>query len=267
MDWNAMDNTQRIASAINDPDVVWTGPNATAAALLLMDPTSKAIINSPVSIQGEYDAQIAAFGPAPPEPGGTTGNVVLADDNDTSGTGGTATDGCQAFVNGGAIAGNIALVDRGVCNFSVKVANAQAVGAIGVLVANNQAGLPPMGGADPTITIPSYGITQALGNSIKAELGGGVNATLGYSATEQAGINGGFLRLNAPNPLQTGSSISHWSPAATPSLLMEPAITPALTDDVDLTLEQFRDIGWTLLVIFSDGFEGGDTSAWSATVP
>jgi hypothetical protein len=48
---------------------------------------------------------------------------------------------------------------------------------------------------------------------------------------------------------------------------MEPAITPALTDDVDLTLEQFRDIGWTLLVIFSDGFEGGDTSAWSATVP
>lgn len=267
MDWNAMDNTQRIASAINDPDVVWTGPNATAAALLLMDPTSKAIINSPVSIQGEYDAQIAAFGPAPPEPGGTTGNVVLADDNDTSGTGGTATDGCQAFVNGGAIAGNIALVDRGVCNFSVKVANAQAVGAIGVLVANNQAGLPPMGGADPTITIPSYGITQALGNSIKAELGGGVDATLGYSATEQAGINGGFLRLNAPNPLQTGSSISHWSPAATPSLLMEPAITPALTDDVDLTLEQFRDIGWTLLVIFSDGFEGGDTSAWSATVP
>lgn len=263
-DWNDMTNAERIASAINDPDVVWTGSNATAAALLLMNPESRAFINSPVSIQGEYEAQIAAFGPAPPEPGGTTGNVVLAID-----TGGVSVnDGCEALTNGGAISGNIALIDRGNCNFNVKVENAQAVGAIGVFVANNAAsGLPPMGGSGPSVTIPSYGITQALGNSIKAELGGGVNATLGYSATEQAGMKGGFLRVHAPNPLVTGSSISHWTTAATPSLLMEPAITPALTDDVDLTLEQFRDIGWTLLSIFSDGFEGGDTAAWSATVP
>lgn len=264
-DWNGMTNAERIASAINDPDVVWTGPNATAAALAYMDPLAELQITAPVLIAGNSPAQAAAFGPAPPEPAGTSGNVVLAID-----TGGVSVnDGCEALTNAGAISGNIALIDRGNCNFNVKTANAQAAGAIAVLVANNAAGLPPMGGSDPTITIPSYGTTQANGTAIKGQLSLPVvvTATLGYSATEQAGINGGFLRVHAPNPLVTGSSISHWTTAATPSLLMEPAITPALTDDVDLTLEQFLDIGWTLAAIFADGFESGNTTEWSATVP
>ena len=47
---------------------------------------------------------------------------------------------------------------------------------------------------------------------------------------------------------------------------MEPSITPELTDDVDLTLEHFTDIGW-LLGLFADGFESGNTTRWSTTVP
>ena len=97
-----------------------------------------------------------------------------------------------------------------------------------------------------------------------------VNVTIGFDPTELAGANDGFLRVNAPNPVQPGSSISHWTPDATPSLLMEPSITPDLTDDVDLTLEHFTDIGWILrdpTSIFANGFETKDTSAWSATSP
>jgi hypothetical protein len=261
-DWNSMTNAERIASAINDPDVVWTGPNATAAALALMDPLSVVEVTAPVAIVGEYEAQIAAFGPSPPLPAGVSGSVILAED----GVAPAVNDGCEPFANGGAVSGNIALVERGNCNFTVKVANAQAVGAIAVLVANNAAtGLPPMGGSDPTITIPSYGITMALGDAMRTQMPApGVSAVLGYSATEQAGMNAGFLRVNAPNPLQPGSSISHWTPAATPSLLMEPAITAELTDDVDLTLDQYLDIGWTLnTAIFADGFESGDTTLWA----
>lgn len=258
-DWNDMTNGERAASAINDPDVVWTGPQITSVIPDFLDKSPLLFINSPPAITGEYPAQSAAFGPAVPA-GGITGAVVLAND----GTG-TTTDGCEALVNGGAISGNIALVDRGTCNFTVKVANAQAVGATAVLVANNVAtGLPPMGGDDPTITIPSYGIEMSTGDAIKAELGGGVNATLGFSDTELAGANSGFLRLHAPNPLQSGSSISHWTTAAEPSLLMEPAITPDLTDDVDLTLDHFTDIGWEA-AIFADGFESGNTSTWTVT--
>lgn len=257
-DWNAMTNAERIASAINDPDVVWTGPRVTAVVPVFMDRVSIFTVNSPPAIATTIDSQPAAFGP--PVPGaGITNDVVLAID-----TGGVAVnDGCEAFTNAAAVNGKIALVDRGNCNFTVKVANGQAAGAVAVVVANNAAGLPPMAGADPTITIPSVGITQALGTSIKGQLPN-VNVTLGYDPVRFAGVNEGFLRVNAPNPLVTGSSISHWSPAATPSLLMEPAITPALTDDVDLTLEQFRDIGWILTEVFSDGFESGNCAAWSA---
>jgi hypothetical protein len=58
----------------------------------------------------------------------------------------------------------------------------------------------------------------------------------------------GHALLNAPNPVQPGSSISHWDPVTFPNQLMEPAINADLTHEVsapvDLTLPLFRDIGW-----------------------
>ena len=41
--------------------------------------------------------------------------------------------------------GKIAFVDRGTCTFVTKVKNAQAAGAIAVLVADTAAGCPPAG--------------------------------------------------------------------------------------------------------------------------
>ena len=63
----------------------------------------------------------------------------------------------EPLTNGAAISGNIALVDRGTCAFTVKVKNAQNAGAIGVIVANNVMLEPVagMGGVDATIVIPS----------------------------------------------------------------------------------------------------------------
>lgn len=54
----------------------------------------------------------------------------------------------------------------------------------------------------------------------------------------------GRVQLFTPNPLQSGSSISHFSTAAAPNLLMEPSINVGLPIDLDLTRQQMRDIGW-----------------------
>ena len=107
------------------------------------------------------------------------------------------------------VAGRIALVDRGSCTFTVKTANAQAAGAVGVLVASDDvSSLPPMGGSDPTssITIPSYGISQGLGAAMRNAIGGGVNVTLGYSMLQVAGGSFSNVRLHAPSAFQPVTS-------------------------------------------------------------
>ena len=138
-------------------------------------PIPQLVINSPASIADNYAAQGAAFGPTLTETG-LTGDVVLADDGD-----GATSDACTPLINAGDVSGNIALVDRGTCAFTIKVKNAQDAGATGVIVANNLVGPPaPMGGADPTITIPSVMVSLGTGNLIKDELPG-VNATMRLS--------------------------------------------------------------------------------------
>src|SRR6058998_3511776 len=52
----------------------------------------------------------------------------------------TASDGCTSVDPGAS--GKLAIIDRGTCTFSQKVANAKAAGAVGVLIINNVAGDP-----------------------------------------------------------------------------------------------------------------------------
>jgi Zn-dependent metalloprotease len=141
-------------------------------------------INSPAPIAKTCDSAPAQFGPALTEQG-ITQDVVLADDG-RAGDGSTS-NACSALRNGADIAGNIALVDRGTCAFTEKVANAQAAGAVAVLVGNNVAGAPfPMAGADPAITIPSTMIGQSDRNLVAGELTNGpVNVTMALDAGDR----------------------------------------------------------------------------------
>ncbi|MFZ5445200.1 MAG: myxosortase-dependent M36 family metallopeptidase [Myxococcota bacterium] len=96
-----------------------------------------------------------------------TGDLVLGVDGVAP-----ANDACSALTNN--VAGKVVLVDRGTCSFVIKAANVQAAGGIGMVVANNSAIPPsPMGGTDPTITIPSLIVLQSEGNTLKAALGMG----------------------------------------------------------------------------------------------
>ena len=129
-------------------------------------------VNSPAVIAGSYAVgSSTTFGPQSFD---VTGNVVLVDDG-VAPTG----DGCSTpFVNVAAVAGKIALIDRGTCSFVIKVKNAQLNGAIGVIIANNTLGVINMGGTDATIIIPTLSISQSDGNILKAQLGVGVNVRL-----------------------------------------------------------------------------------------
>src|SRR5450432_1202647 len=58
----------------------------------------------------------------PPAPSGQSGNIVLVNDGSANPTFGCVT----PFVNAAAVAGKIALIDRGTCTFIVKAQNAKA---------------------------------------------------------------------------------------------------------------------------------------------
>jgi Zn-dependent metalloprotease len=150
------------------------------------------VINSPASIARTCEAGTATFGAAVTETG-TSGNVVLALD-DTAAPGPSTTDGCSPLTNGAAVNGNVALIDRGGCAFTVKVKNAQNAGASAVVIANNVDAVQGMGGADATITIPSLLISLSNGNAIKGALPTStVNVSL--KLAPEAGAEGSYRWL------------------------------------------------------------------------
>jgi Fungalysin metallopeptidase (M36)/PA domain/Ig-like domain CHU_C associated/Secretion system C-terminal sorting domain/Fungalysin/Thermolysin Propeptide Motif len=68
------------------------------------------------------------------------------------------------------IAGKIVLIDRGNCNFTEKVQNAQNAGAIAVIMVNNVPGAPIVMGGGPinTITIPAIMVSDVDGAALIA---------------------------------------------------------------------------------------------------
>jgi hypothetical protein len=98
---------------------------------------------------------------------------------------GTAADSlcCSAVTNGASVAGQIAVIYRGTCEFGVKALNAQTAGAIGVVIINNVPGAPIAmgpGAQGINVTIPVCMITAADGAALKAQIeAGNVTAFFG----------------------------------------------------------------------------------------
>jgi hypothetical protein len=239
--WDAagMTTGQRIASAIGCTKLRWDGSLVIGAQPAFLGDKPLLRISAPAGIAGDYEVGIASFGAALTSVG-VTGPVALMSD-----VFGNPTNGCEA--SSGSLSGKIAFIDRGTCSFNVKVKNAQNAGAIAAIVADTVAGCPPagMGGSDATITIPSVRITLADGNLIRAQIAGGVTATLILDPAISAGADGaGRVFMYSPSTFASGSSVSHFDTSLEPSALMEPAITTGLSSDVDLTRYAFADLGW-----------------------
>jgi hypothetical protein len=249
--WDQETSTQRRNSAVNPGQLVWNGPTVKANAPRFLGAATIVRIDGPPDVAGLKEFNTAAFGPPLPTPA-LQGELVLVDDGV-----GTAADGCEPLQNAAQIAGKIALIERGVCTYTSKVARAQAAGAIAVIIGNDTSGAPPfLSGSDPSITIPAVSITIDDLVMLEDQLtfGNTVTATIGGDPSQLAGADGqGRPRMYAPPALAPGSSVSHWDTPETPNLLMEPFINDDLTG-VDLTQHAFADMGWTgSLTAVADG--------------
>ena len=127
--------------------------------------TSAFNVNSPNTIAGSYIHATANFGQ---KIYNVTGNLVIADDGTPNGS-----QACNPLINGAAINGNIALIDRGGCEFGLKVLNAQNAGAIAAVVCNNidgsTFGMGP-GLVGDSVSIPAIMISQNDCNTIRMEI-------------------------------------------------------------------------------------------------
>ena len=102
-----------------------------------------------------------------------------------------------AALPAGSVAGEIALISRGTCTFSAKIRNAQAAGALAVLVVNNVAGDPTAMASDGTPdqpTVPAYMVGLADGLVLKTKDGvlTTIHAGLDYFRTANDNIMAGF---------------------------------------------------------------------------
>jgi minor extracellular serine protease Vpr len=171
-------------------------PGAAARALTAGASSVPHFVGAPVTASGHtYGAATGDFA------------VVAADLtaplNAVAGSTNGLSTACSALPSG-SLAGQIALISRGVCSFSAKIRNAQTAGAIAVLVANNVAGDPVAMASDGTAnqpTVPAYMVSRDDGQALKAVSGAAttIGATLAYFLTTNADIMAGFSSQGPTN--------------------------------------------------------------------
>lgn len=252
--WTDLTAAQRAASAVSGDGLSWNGPQVSAAAPQVLAASSSLTISGAAAgpAAASYAVGDASFGPPLAYPPVSGQLMPVVDQPDGAGLACTALSAANAV----AVKDNLALVDRGTCAFVVKAKNLQDAGARGMVVADNAPGLPAgLGGSDPTIVIPAVRISQDDGALLRERLqrrsrhASGVIANLGVNPQRLAGTDRERrVLMYTPVTLEPGSSVSHYSTAAKPNQLMEPAINGDLTHQVepplDLTLPLLEDIGW-----------------------
>lgn len=240
--WPAMSDAERAQSAVSYHNVVWAGEATRAAVPERLTPGTPSLLGvAPEGISGRYVIGTALFGP-PLSAAAVEGEVRYVADSAGN------FDGCAPYA-AEVLTGKVALIDRGECPFLLKVKHAQDAGAIAAVVADNVVGTVPatMSGEDASIQIPSVFVLKTAGDRFKAALGGAAAATvrlLEDPAVYRGADPAHRVMLYAPNPPVPASSILHFDPSAAPNELMEPALSPTLTDDLGLAAPLLRDLGW-----------------------
>lgn len=177
------------------PDAISVAASVPGGSVLALQ------VNSPASVAGKYEAVEAAFTPTLATTGARTGSLVPS----------VPQDGCAPPTNGGDIAGNLALIERGTCAFTAKILNAENAGAIGVVVYNNVAGAPIiMGKAEDdhtVVTVPAEMITLNAGTKLANAISGGasVNATMGPDIKTGTRFGDTLADFSSRGPGQGGS--------------------------------------------------------------
>ncbi|MEP6647341.1 MAG: M36 family metallopeptidase [Saprospiraceae bacterium] len=139
------------------------------------DNTSKFLdILTPVELAGKIQTGIAQFGTDITSTPVTGEVVVIADGSfDPS-------YGCVPLTSQTVLTGKIAIIDRGLCDFSEKVYNAQQAGAIGAIICNFDETVITMAAAQDAalVTIPSVFISKGECTRIRVAAAHGLTASL-----------------------------------------------------------------------------------------
>src|SRR5205085_8628498 len=113
----------------------------------------------------------------------------------------TASDGCTTVPAGAS--GDLAIINRGNCTFSQKVANAKAAGAIAVLIVNNVAGDPTAmartAGFDDNIPAVMIGLNEGAALRASAATTASADATFQEFITANKDILAGFSSQGPTN--------------------------------------------------------------------
>ena len=252
-------------TAITTPmNVSWVGPEVRSQKSDYLTHTD-GLLRLPGDGGVFYLAQ-ARFGPPPID---ITAPLALAQ---PQAAGGTPADACGPLQPA---EGRLLLADRGlrpdgglICLVSQRALNAQAAGAVGILIRHGQPGGIPVaytGDAGPGLTIPVWGISKEDGATVESYLAGGGSVVSVEAKGRRSGENvQGDVLLYTPTTFSDGSSLGHWDSSAVPPLLMEPIINPALSRDLDLTPAALQDLGWspaTGLAIGATKLDHGDLVA------
>lgn len=198
-------NLATIGSPAGSPWVITTGASSRDGQHSL----EALEVTEPASLAGKYAVKQAAFSASLSEKGPIEAELILADDGDDTlpgGVSGTTFDACEPLINDDEVSGKIALVQRGGCEFDVKVDNAETAGAIAVVVLNI-AGDPTVMTGDDNAGIPAMMIGQADGNRILDELNADsvvklkLDATLFLTVADTGNVMGVFSS-RGPSPVQ-----------------------------------------------------------------
>ena len=155
------------ANFVTYPDGVNTNSNRSRMQMFMWSSTPPPTVtyNSPAGIAGDiYNGSQSDWGPCSYN---ITGAVANALSNSTP-----PEYVCDAVTNASSIAGKIALIDRGDCQFSEKIYNAQLAGAIGVIIINRQSAEDSLsnmasGNFANLVTIPAVFVTYADGEKLR----------------------------------------------------------------------------------------------------
>ncbi|MDB4134647.1 T9SS-dependent M36 family metallopeptidase [Flavobacteriaceae bacterium] len=147
------------------------GGNPTMTMYLWNGPSGEPLSINNGNMAGSYAARPAGFGNDLPSQDPLTADLALVTDEPV--IGGDSYDACQNITNGSEIAGKIAVIRRGTCEFGFKILAAQAQGAVGVIMVNNVPGdaiTMGEGADDASNTPPSVMVTQEIGDALINEL-------------------------------------------------------------------------------------------------
>jgi subtilisin family serine protease len=169
-----------VASAGNSADkpFITGSPSATSTALSVAQTQVPSASLQNIDVDGvNYPAVFQSWSASPASiiagpvqygdgaGGGLDGCSVGPDVN-------SAAPGTEPFP-AGSLTGKVVLVDRGACNFSIKIFNVQRGGGVAGIIGLVAPGAPFDGsfGAGGPYTIPGYMISQADSNAVKAQIG------------------------------------------------------------------------------------------------